>query len=446
MEGKMTTKKSTFLSNSLMNLVSNLITIAISLGTSVIIARGLGVEGQGLYAIITLLPTLLVTFLNLGIGPATVYYIGKEKYTRNQIIGTNMYLSAIISVISLLLAVVLINVFKESYFKEIAFSDLWLILISIPFLFFNTFIQSIYQGLQNFKKYNLINIYNKIIQLMYLVVLVLIGQFYLTSVLISFIIASIIPSLMLIYDIYKDKDQETKLLVSNALVKDMFSYGWKAHLSNVVSFLNYRADLIMLTLLSSTYSVGIYNVAVLIAEKLWVFSQPISTALFPRIVSLKDVHEKNNLTAFTMKTVLYFSALFAMVFALLCYYLIVIMFGKEYEQATQPVLILLVGITVFAAERILSNDLAGRGKPEYNLYTTMFTVTCNIVLNFIFIPKFGFNGAALSTSIAYCLTFLVKLVVFTKYTGVPVKTLLVLTKADLKTYKSYLMKVVKRAR
>ena len=48
--------------------------------SAMIIARVLGVEGQGRYALVILLPNVLYTVFNMGVAPATVYYIGKKEF------------------------------------------------------------------------------------------------------------------------------------------------------------------------------------------------------------------------------------------------------------------------------------------------------------------------------------------------------------------------------
>jgi len=52
---------------------------------SILLARELGKTERGIYALTILLPELLVTLLNLGIGPATVYFIGKENIFQNRL-------------------------------------------------------------------------------------------------------------------------------------------------------------------------------------------------------------------------------------------------------------------------------------------------------------------------------------------------------------------------
>lgn len=58
-----------------------------------IIARELGAEGNGIYAIAILMPTMMTNFFNLGIGQATIYFVGKNYYSDHQVFVKNIFFS-----------------------------------------------------------------------------------------------------------------------------------------------------------------------------------------------------------------------------------------------------------------------------------------------------------------------------------------------------------------
>lgn len=55
--------------------------LALSIGTSIIVARVLGPQGKGNYSLAVLLPFLLIGFGNLGIGQASVFHTCKKAYS-----------------------------------------------------------------------------------------------------------------------------------------------------------------------------------------------------------------------------------------------------------------------------------------------------------------------------------------------------------------------------
>ena len=83
-----------------------------------IIARVLGAEGQGKYTLAILLPTLLYTLLNSGLSASTVYFIGKKKYTDDDIYSTNLISSLLLSIFSMLFGGVIVLFFKDYFFEN----------------------------------------------------------------------------------------------------------------------------------------------------------------------------------------------------------------------------------------------------------------------------------------------------------------------------------------
>lgn len=424
-----------FIRNSILNFNRNILTMILSFVSTIIIARVLGPEKQGIYTLVVLLPNMLVTFFNIGIGSASVYYVGKRKYSIETIVSTNIFLALIVCVISIAIGILSIILFRDTFFKGVPIIYLFVILSVLPLLFANSFLQSVFQGLQDFKVFNLVAIFGSIMNLVFLFIVVLLLRLNVVGAIISFFASVIAPTLILIFYLKKRYIVVRFKYISKEFIKDSLVYGYKAHLSNILAFVNYRADILMISYFLSPAAVGIYSIAVSIAEKLWVVSQPVSAVLFPRISSAKTDEEKNNLTAKVTRNVLFLSVIIGFILFLISNLFIRVMFGEKYKAASNIIKILLVGITLFSAERILSNDLAGRGKPELNLYTSLFTVIVNIILNLVFIPKWGFYGAAVATSIAYSLTFILKIWVFCFVTKSNVFSLLFINKLDISLYK-----------
>ena len=65
----------------IISLISGQIVIAlISLINSVVIARALGVEDRGFFVMAMLLPNILITFSDFGIGAASTKFTASKKY------------------------------------------------------------------------------------------------------------------------------------------------------------------------------------------------------------------------------------------------------------------------------------------------------------------------------------------------------------------------------
>jgi O-antigen/teichoic acid export membrane protein len=196
----------------------------------------------------------------------------------------------------------------------------------------------------------------------------------------------------------------------SSYIRDCLGYGWKSHLSNILAFLNYRIDIFLVNGFLNPAAVGVYVVAVQIAERLWILSQAVSTVLLPRLAELDDDESaRTKLTPLIGRWVLFATTLVTIVVAIFSQPLITVLFGEVYAEAVGVLLWLLPGVALGSLSRVLSNDLAARGRPELNLYTAAVVVLVNVMLNLLLIPQMGIEGAALATTIAYTVNAILKI-------------------------------------
>jgi O-antigen/teichoic acid export membrane protein len=201
-------------------------------------------------------------------------------------------------------------------------------------------------------------------------------------------------------------------------LKIALGYGIKSHLSSIVSFLNYRIDIFLVNYLLGPAMTGIYSVAVQIVEKLWLLSQAVSTVLFPRLsASSRNGETVTAITSLVTRLTMIVTLVAGIGLALIGYYLISIVFGASFLDAYVLLLVLLPGAVAGSGVRLLSSEIAARGRPEINLYMGIFVVVLNAVLNVLLIPPMGAIGAAVATTIAYGMNLVVRLVVFRRITG-----------------------------
>lgn len=435
-----------FVKNTIMTLSRQISGILLGLLASIIIARSLGPEGNGLYQLIVLLPTTLMTLLNLGVGTSSVYYVGQKKYDIKDIIKTNTASGAVLSLAAVIIGLIGVMFFSDKFFEGVPPNYLYFILLIMPLLMLNDFYLVIFQGVQDFKSFNSLALLRQLAALITLVIFIFVLKIGLVGTVIAFIagvVTQFIVTLILL-----NKNLKTNLFsgsFSKAYFKESFSFGYKAHFSNVLSFINYRADIYLISMFLNPAAVGLYGVAVSIAERLWIVSQSISSVLYPVISSSSDVDSKNKLTSVISRNVLFFSIIAGIVFYFASDLIFRLLFGEAYADSSDILKMLLPGIILFSVDRILSNDLAGRGKPELNMYTSIFTVASNIILNILLIPKIGIAGAAVSTSVTYSLSTLVKMILFKRETGVSYSKMVLLQKEDLILFKRLINKAVKRS-
>jgi len=424
------------LSQGVMTIFSTrILTVALSFITQIIIARVLGPTGKGAYSLIILVPTLLVNLGNLGIGISNTYFIGKKKYALNDIVSNSLISAIGFGIFFAGLFFLFLPWLKGFLLKGINSLYLVIAVLSLPFAFLILYFEFILLGKERIKKYNLVPLIRST-SLVILIFLSLVifkkGIGYAVS---SWVFATIVASILAF--ILVAQNAKIKISLNTKLLKDSIIFGSKGYLGNVIQLLNYRLDMFLVNFFMNVIFVGYYSVSVLLAETLWYFPGAVGTVLFPKVASVSS-NVANELTPKVCRITLFFTLIFSLILFLLSKIIISIFFGFRFLPALSPLWILLPGIVILSIPKVLSNDLIGRGYPIINTYAAGAGLVTNILLNLIFIPKWGISGAAFASTIAYILIAVIVIVAFKKITKNNIFDTLIIKKADFQILRNKL--------
>ncbi|MDA9898145.1 flippase [Flavobacteriales bacterium] len=436
-------KRSVF-HNSVLTITRQVLSIGFGILATMIIARTLGIEGQGQYTLAILLPTLLYTFFNAGLSTSTVFFVGKKKYSDEEIYSTNILTSIILSVCSIAIGLVIVYFYKDYFFENISVHLLLYTLMILPLLFIQKNLPTIFQGKEEFKKYNIIIVLNQIGLLVFSLLYVWFLEWGVLGAIFSFASAQLLMLGVTFYFLKQSYDLFWPKKYSFNYLKDSFYFGMKGHFSNVLTFLNYRLDMFLIAYFLDDASVGLYSIAVLLSERIWMVSQSVSTVLFARVANLTDDSSKNKFTSMASRNTLFISVIGGLILAALSHWIILLLFGQEYSQSVMPFLCLIPGVVIFSMGRVLANDFIGRGFPEINTYIAIVVALCNVLLNLWLIPIYGVIGAAIATSTAYILDVVIKSFVFSLKNKVPFSDFIFLQISDIDLYKNKFSSILKK--
>jgi O-antigen/teichoic acid export membrane protein len=424
-----------FTKNTLITFITRVLMLIFGIGASIIIARILGPGGKGIYSLAILLPTLLIAFTNFGIGPASVFFIGKRKYPLKEVFGNNIIYTISISIFAILIGLIVIFFFSNKLFPGVPIEYLLLALGLIPCLLFLGFVGHILLGLQKFKKYNFISFLQ--VFLFFILVAIFLLGFHLgiKAAIIAGILSFFITCLILFFKVKKET-KGISLKPSRDYFKNTFLYGIKAHLGGVFSFLHYRIDIFLINIFINPLAVGFYSIAVGLSEQIWLISQSAATVLFPKVSSETDKKKLKEFTPLVFRNILLITIAIATLLFILSHWIIVLFFSEAFFDSILPFQILLIGTVAVSGWRILVNDLASRGKPMLNTYIIGISLFLNIILNILWIPKFGIIGAAWATAISYTVALLITIVIYSKISDNKIRDIIFIKKSDFKFYQN----------
>ena len=420
--------------------VTRIFRLVLGIGSSIIIARVLGPQGKGIYSLVILLPELLEMFGNFGIGQASVFFIGKKKYSPGEILVNNIILSFLLGIIGFLIGLMIILFFSSSLFPGVAKVYLFLTLFLIPLQFFLNFVTYLLLGLQRIKEFNFIGIFQSFMFLISLLIFLLVFKLGIKAVIAADILSCFVGVVVLFY-LTKRIIGNVHLHFNKSYFKDVFRYGTKVYLGNIIGFLHYRIDIFLINIFLNPIHVGFYSIATTLSEKVWLVSQSAGTVLFPKVSSETDEKRLKNFTPLVCRNVLLITAIGAILLFVLSYWFIILLYSNKFLNSVLPFQILLIGSVTMSGWRILANDLYGRGKPELNIYISLASVALNIILNILWIPNFGITGAAWATSISYTFAFILIVIVYAKISKNSIVRVILIEKSDIVLYRNIILSV-----
>jgi O-antigen/teichoic acid export membrane protein len=431
-----------FIKNSFITFTRQISNIVIGMLLLSVLGKFLGDKGFGDYTLLTLFPTVLLTFLTLGVNTSTIYFVSRKEVDLNTVFNNNIIIGTLLSIISILVGLIAVLFFSEQLFNDTPISLVYLSLLSVPFLFLREYFQTVFQGLQDFKAFNTLMVQNQLSILSLAVIFVILLDSGLRGALSAFILGNAITVITMIYKLIRHHSVSFKWnSFSWEYFRKSVNYGLKAHVSNFASFLNYRTVVFILGYFSTGSAVGRYSAAMNLGERISIFATSFSSVLYPKISSTNSEADRNRVTSIVSRNVFLITILMAMVAFVLSDFIVYTIFNKSFTETPLLLKIMLPGFALLAVEKVLSNDIAGRGRPELNMWLSIYNVVFNVILNLFMVPKFGVVGAAVSTTITYFFSFILKIIIFKRLTGEGYLNFLVVKKSDFLFYKTLLQKI-----
>ena len=202
-------------------------------------------------------------------------------------------------------------------------------------------------------------------------------------------------------------------------LKLTFNIEWKKHLkpififfANMIAITIYvNSDITMLGILKSDKEVGIYSFASKIYTTVKQLLNALMVAAIPRLSNLAKSDDSNLFRTLLVKIkntliVILFPASMGMI--MLGKEIVSVIGGEKYLQATMSLTILSVAIIFSLLATFYSSCvMVPIGIERYIFFATVISALTNILLNLIFIPKMGAEGASITTLISELIVFVI---------------------------------------
>jgi O-antigen/teichoic acid export membrane protein len=423
-----------YIRNVSITLAAKIIMALVGLATSIILARMLGPDGRGIYALVILSAIIVFRLTHMGIGTGSGYFLGRKQIPYEKLAGTWLSLSVLIGFSSLGLALVLAPFVAPLIFPSVDLVLILVALLSVPFAVILSNFSQLFRANNDFRRFNALELAQPVFFLIFYVFYVFVvmgGQkdfiilgpgFKVVPAVLSFLFSFVAAGALSFFMTWSRV--RLRFRWTRDLVKRAVSFGLQGHLAGIVKFLNLRLDMLLVNIFIDPTHVGYYAISVMVAEKIWYIPDVLSIALHPRVAHAGDEQANRDTAIVSRQTIIIVSA--ACIFILLLGRpLVALLYSDLFLPAVVPLLILLPGVLASSLSRVISSDLMARGYPRVILWAGLTGLVVNVSLNVILIPRLGIAGAALASTISYSLDALVMLAAFVRITALGIRSLLV---------------------
>jgi O-antigen/teichoic acid export membrane protein len=198
------------------------------------------------------------------------------------------------------------------------------------------------------------------------------------------------------------------------LFKEAARYGLRFCIPLIAAILIFRVDLLIVNHFRGAAEAGVYAVASQVANLLTMLPAVVGTLLFPRVASFQDPRGE-----FAIRVTRHVSFVMLVMCAAAAAgsFLLPLIYGPRFGDATIQLLILLPGILLIGIESVLVQHFTGTGLPRAIPIFWLITLAVNVALNLVLVPVFGARGAASVSTLSYALIFVLVTTYFWMKTG-----------------------------
>lgn len=243
----------------------------------------------------------------------------------------------------------------------------------------------------------------------YLLILVWLGAFYLTGVdgaLLSGAL-SLSELLLLLATLGSLRRVVTKWNLRGEAIwfARHRTFGAKAFLSSAILELNTRVDVLIVGFMVSEATAGVYSTGLLVAEGVSQVIFVIRNVANPPLARALASGDQAAITRLSRQ--LGAASLAVTIAASLLAYLLFPAFAvygmgdARFLEASLPLGILLIGLTLTAPFQVFGLILSMGQRPGLHTLSVLLVLSVNIVLNLALVPQLGATGSAIATSISY---------------------------------------------
>lgn len=372
----------------------------------IVLARQLGPESFGTYAIVITFSAMFIVFSNYGLDVLVARDIANAKENSSKYLKNLLLLKIPISAITIfaMFAVAILSGYSSDVVIFMVFASISTISLSYNRLFFGffraygilryeAFITTVDRGVSSFLGIGLV-----------------VTGFGLMSIFFSASVISIGSAWISYYILKNQFISSPHHSFELQFVKKIAKEAAPLLLLAIFSVIYFQIDVIILSFMKGDEAVGLYSSVMRLLSLFQFIPGAVVGVLLP-LMSQHFMNKDKRLVNSLRKGSLYMAILgisAASFIFLFANQLVEVFYSNKFLGAVPALKILILSLPFYLVNPILGNFLIACNSQKLPVFSVAITSLINIVFNIILIPKYSFTGAAVSKFISEIFLFLIQ--------------------------------------
>jgi O-antigen/teichoic acid export membrane protein len=389
------------------------LTLVANLVTGVVVARGLGPDGRGVTIALSTVAQLAGFVFAMGAAQSLSYFIARRPEQGPRLLTTWTLMLIPLAAIAIAITELLLpTIFSTDGGQAIDIGRWFMFIIVIVVgLELN---YGLLLGTHDYFAYNVLRLAPPVLSALSLIALWALDELTIKSALIAPNIAYL---LVLVAGLGRSVTRIGVGPLDLRLGFESLWFGIRGQGSTVASNVTARLDVAMLPAYVTAANVGLYSVATNVSLIVYQLSNTFAGLVLPAAAGDPDrgpVKVVGSLWASLLV-----AAALAAVLALLAEPLLGLVYGADFRDASEALLLLLPGAVLFAGSSILGAGVYAAGRPFTATLAQVAGMVVTVAGLFAFLSSGGITAAALVSTGSYATVFVAMLVVYKRVAGVP---------------------------
>ena len=374
--------------------------------TSLLSARALGPAGRGDLMVVLMWPAIFSMVAQIGLPQAYRFWIAKRPECVSALFSNGVIFTMIMGLITLGLAEVIIPyLIGERSPEVLRLTRIYLLVIPIHLL--TDLTRGLLEGARRFTWVGALRLILFGVQLASYVLLWFTGRLTVASAsytMLASLASSLVVSLIAVWRELRPKWRPDLSELGTTL-----RYGVRDYPGILTEFVNWRLDLMMLVGMASSGAVGLYAVALRLADITSTLASSVGDALLPEVAASKEADEATRVVTRSLRLTLFVHLLILVPLWIAAPFVLGFAYGEGFLPVTNVLRLLMFASVMWSSGAIVISGLNGLGHPGLSAIARIAAAIVMVIALLTWLPSRGIQGAALSSVAGYSVMFVVAL-------------------------------------